>query len=42
MVFFGYRVFIELLQKMHLLSTSRLFHEDIHIYGKKRCLPFVL
>lgn len=42
MVFFAYHVFIELIQKMHLLSTSWLFQEDIHIYSMKHFLSFIL
>lgn len=42
MVLFAYHVFTELLQKVHLLSTSQLFQEDIHIYGIKHCLSFIL
>lgn len=42
MVFFAYHVFIELIQKMHLLSTNWLFQEDLHIYGMKHFLSFIL
>lgn len=27
---------------MHLLSTSQLFQEDVHIYGMKLYLSFIL